>query len=239
MKAFMASPAPVTPPCFPQAIGMAATWDRPRSIRSPTPSPPKPAPNTTRRNAKKIHSIYYGLTFWSPNINIFRDPRWGRGQETYGEDPFLTGRLGVSLRQRPAGRRSHYFKTIATPKHYAVHSGPESTRHSVNIDPHAHDLWDTYLPAFRATIVDAKADSIMCAYNAVDNTPPAPTRCSSANILRGDWNFSGFVTSDCGAIDRLLSKQGPPHLAPTRTHAAADGILAGTDTNCGKDLLSP
>ena len=148
-----------------------------------------------------IHSIYFGLTIWSPNINIFRDPRWGRGQETYGEDPFLTATLGTAFVNGLQGDNPKYFRTIATPKHYAVHSGPESTRHKANIDPTPHDLWDTYLPAFRATIVDAKANSIMCAYNAIDGKPACASDLLLQDILRKDWRFDGFVTSDCGAID--------------------------------------
>src|ERR1700730_13007298 len=156
---------------FPQAIGMAATWDTPlvNQISTVISTEARAKYNEAVRN--NIHSIYYGLTIWSPNINIFRDPRWGRGQETYGEDPFLTSRLGVAFVKGLQGDDPNYFRTIATPKHYAVHSGPESTRHSANIDPTPHDLWDTYLPAFRATITEAKAYSIMCAYNAIDNYP--------------------------------------------------------------------
>ena len=126
------------------------------------------------------HSIYYGLTFWSPNINIFRDPRWGRGQETYGEDPFLTGRLAVEFIRGLQGDDPHYFKVIATAKHYAVHSGPEPERHQFDVTPSARDLADTYLPAFRAAIVEGKADSVMCAYNRVDGVPA----CASTDLLQ-------------------------------------------------------
>ena len=131
---------------FPQAIGMAATWDHDAgpSARA-RPSPSKLAPNTTRRSAKDNHSIFFGLDFWSPNINIFRDPRWGRGQETYGEDPFLTAKLGVAFVTGLQGDDPKYFKAIATPKHYAVHSGPEPERHGFNVQPSPHDLEDTYL----------------------------------------------------------------------------------------------
>src|SRR6185437_5943388 len=153
---------------FPQAIGMAATFDEPLMHKIASAI-------STEFRAKYYANVrpdgstewYYGLTVWSPNINIFRDPRWGRGQETYGEDPFLTSRLGVAFVEGLQGDNPHYFKTIATPKHYVVHSGPESTRHVANIDVSPHDLEDTYLPAFRATIKEAKAGSIMCAYNAI------------------------------------------------------------------------
>jgi beta-glucosidase len=222
---------------FPQAIGMAATWDAPlvNQISTVISTEARAKYNEAVRN--NIHSIYYGLTIWSPNINIFRDPRWGRGQETYGEDPFLTARLGVAFVKGLQGDDPTYFKTIATPKHYAVHSGPESTRHAANIDPTPHDLWDTYLPAFRATIVDAKAYSIMCAYNAVDKDPACASKMLLQNILRGDWNFQGFVTSDCGAVDDFYQEKAH-HTSADKDSAAVAGILAGTDTNCGRTYLA-
>src|SRR5271168_951704 len=186
---------------FPQAIGLAATWDTSllHSVGDAisTEARAKYADAVAHGN----HRIYFGLTIWSPNINIFRDPRWGRGQETYGEDPFLTSSLGSLFVRGLQGEDPAHPMVIATPKHFAVHSGPESTRHSANIDPTAHDLWDTYLPAFRATIVDAKADSIMCAYNAVDGQPACASTLLLDKVLRGDWGFKGFVTSDCGAVD--------------------------------------
>ena len=222
---------------FPQAIGMAATWDAPlvNQISTVISTEARAKYNEAVRN--NVHSIYYGLTIWSPNINIFRDPRWGRGQETYGEDPYLTAHLGVAFVKGLQGDDPNYFRTIATPKHYAVHSGPESTRHSANIDPTAHDLWDTYLPAFRATIVDAKAYSIMCAYNAVDNYPACANKMLLQTILRGDWNFQGFVTSDCGAVDDFFEANAH-HTSPDKDAAAVAGIEAGTDTNCGKTYLA-
>ncbi len=222
---------------FPQAIGMAATWDAPlvNQISTAISTEARAKYNEAVRN--NIHSIYYGLTIWSPNINIFRDPRWGRGQETYGEDPFLTSRLGVAFVEGLQGDDPNYFKTIATPKHYAVHSGPESTRHSANIDPTPHDLWDTYLPAFRATITEAKAYSIMCAYNAIDNYPACANKMLLETILRGDWGFKGFVTSDCGAVDDFFEPNAH-HTSPDKDSAAVAGIEAGTDTNCGRTYLA-
>jgi beta-glucosidase len=222
---------------FPQAIGMAATWDTPliNQISTVISTEARAKYNEAVRN--NVHSIYYGLTIWSPNINIFRDPRWGRGQETYGEDPFLTARLGVAFVKGLQGEDPNYFRTIATPKHYAVHSGPESTRHSANIDPTPHDLWDTYLPAFRATITEAKAYSIMCAYNAVDNYPACANKMLLQTILRGDWNFQGFVTSDCGAVDDFFEPNAH-HTSPDKDAASVAGIEAGTDTNCGKTYLA-
>ncbi len=222
---------------FPQAIGMAATWDAPLINQISTVISTEARAKYNEAVLHDVHSIYYGLTIWSPNINIFRDPRWGRGQETYGEDPYLTAHLGVAFVKGLQGDDPNYFRTIATPKHYAVHSGPESTRHSANIDPTAHDLWDTYLPAFRATIVDAKAYSIMCAYNAVDNYPACANKMLLQTILRGDWNFQGFVTSDCGAVDDFFEANAH-HTSPDKDAAAVAGIEAGTDTNCGKTYLA-
>jgi beta-glucosidase len=218
---------------FPQAIGNAATFDTPLlgKIGEVVSVEARAKHNEADRN--NIHSIYFGLTIWSPNINIFRDPRWGRGQETYGEDPFLTSTLGTAFVKGLQGNDPKYFRTIATPKHYAVHSGPESTRHKVNIDPDAHDLWDTYLPAFRSTIVEGKADSIMCAYNAVEGKPACASDLLLKSILRTDWKFQGFVTSDCGAVDDFYEATAH-HTSSDAEHASVDGIRAGTDTNCGK-----
>jgi beta-glucosidase len=217
---------------FPQAIGNAATWDAPllHQIATVTSTEARAKYNDAIRHGN--HDRYYGLTIWSPNINIFRDPRWGRGQETYGEDPYLTSRLGVAFVQGIQGDDLHYFRAIATPKHFAVHSGPESTRHEADVDPSEHDLWDTYLPAFRATITEGKADSIMCAYNRVDKVPACANKVLLGNILRKDWNFQGFVTSDCGAIDDFYEKLGH-HYSADAASASVAGIEAGTDTECG------
>jgi beta-glucosidase len=223
---------------FPQAIGNAATWDTPliHSIGEVVSTEARAKYNDAI--AHNNHDRYFGLTIWSPNINIFRDPRWGRGQETYGEDPFLTARLGTAFVEGIQGTDSSsdpkYFRAIATPKHYAVHSGPESTRHKANVDPTAHDLWDTYLPAFRATIVEGKADSIMCSYNAVDKVPACANKVLLGDILRGDWHFNGFVTSDCGAIGDFYESYGH-HYSPDAPAGSAAGILAGTDTDCGTE----
>jgi beta-glucosidase len=217
---------------FPQAIGMAATWDAPllHQIGDVISTEARAKNNEALRH--DVHDIYTGLTFWSPNINIFRDPRWGRGQETYGEDPYLTATLGVHFIEGLQGNDPKYFKVIGTPKHFAVHSGPESTRHQANIDPPAHDLWDTYLPQFRAAIVDAKADSIMCAYNAIYGQPACGSKLLLVDVLRDDWKFKGFVTSDCGAVDDFF-KPNTHKTEPDAEHADRDALLAGTDTNCG------
>jgi beta-glucosidase len=217
---------------FPQAIGNAATWDAPLVSRISTVV-------STEARAKYNDAIshgnrdrYFGLTIWSPNINIFRDPRWGRGQETYGEDPFLTSRLGIAFVKGIQGDDPSYFRAIATPKHFAVHSGPETTRHRVDVDPSDHDLWDTYLPAFRATIVEGGADSIMCAYNAIDKDPACASKLLLHDILRKEWNFQGYVTSDCDAINDFSQPNGHHYSTNTETGSVA-GIEAGTDLDCG------
>ncbi len=222
---------------FPQAIGMAATWDAPliKQIGDVISTEARAKNNEALRH--DIHSIYFGLTFWSPNINIFRDPRWGRGQETYGEDPFLTATLGKNFVEGLQGTNPDYFKVVATPKHFAVHSGPESSRHRFDVTPTPHDLWDTYMPAFRATIVDAKAGSIMCAYNAIYGQPACGSDLLMQTILRGYWNFQGFVTSDCGAVDDFYEKDAH-HTSRYKAHADADALHHGTDTECGRSYVT-
>ncbi len=217
---------------FPQAIGMAATWDAPllREVGDVISTEARAKNNEALRHGN--HEIYFGLTFWSPNINIFRDPRWGRGQETYGEDPYLTGTLGMNFIRGLQGTDPKYYKVIGTPKHFAVHSGPENVRHKFDVSPTPHDLWDTYLPHFRMAIVDAKADSIMCAYNAVDGAPACGSKMLLVDVLRKDWKFDGFVTSDCGAIDDFF-RPNTHQTEPDAEHADRDALLAGTDTNCG------
>jgi beta-glucosidase len=222
---------------FPQAIGNAATWDAPlvEQIGAIVSTEARAKYNDALLHDN--HDRYYGLTIWSPNINIFRDPRWGRGQETYGEDPFLTASLGTAFVKGIQGNDPHYYRAIATPKHYAVHSGPESTRHEANVDPTPHDLWDTYLPAFRATITEGKADSIMCAYNRVDKDPACASKMLLGDILRGNWGFQGYVTSDCDAIDDFSQPHGHHYSADNEAGSAA-GILAGTDLDCGSAYKS-
>jgi beta-glucosidase len=219
---------------FPQAIGMAATWDPTLMHRVSSVIGEEARAKNTEALRHDNHSIYFGLTIWSPNINIFRDPRWGRGQETYGEDPYLTSRLGVAFVKGLQGDDPKYYQTIATPKHFAVHSGPESERHRFNVTPSAFDLEDTYLPAFRATIMEGKADSIMCAYNAIDGFPACASPLLLEQKLRGAWKFQGFVTSDCGAVSDFYSESGH-HFSPDAAHASAKAVLAGTDTSCGDE----
>ena len=220
---------------FPQAVGLAATWDVSLMHEVATTISTETRAKHSEALRHNNHSIYFGLDLWAPNINIFRDPRWGRGQETYGEDPFLTSQMGVAFVKGLQGDDPHYYKIIATPKHYVVHSGPESTRHKANIDVSPHDLEDTYLPAFRATIKDAKADSVMCAYNAIDGQPACANTFLLTDVLRKDWGFNGYITSDCGAISDV---SGGHKFAPDLAHAAAVSLRAGTDTSCGGEYAA-
>ena len=215
---------------FPQAIGMASTWDSRLVNREAVAIATEARAKYNQAQRDGNHSIFYGLTFWSPNINIFRDTRWGRGQETYGEDPFLTSKLGVEFVEGLQGDNPNYLEVVATPKHYAVHSGPEPSRHGFNVNVSPRDLEATYLPAFRATIVDAHADSIMCAYNAVDGVPACASPDLLQKILRDDWHFQGFVTSDCGAVGDITTGH---HFTPDEEHGSAAAVRAGTDTTCG------
>ena len=220
---------------FPQAIGMAATFDTDlmQRIADTISTEARAKYNEAIRNNN--HARYYGLTFWSPNINIFRDPRWGRGQETYGEDPFLTGRMAVAFIHGLQGNDPHYFKVIATAKHYAVHSGPEPSRHSFDVQPSARDLNNTYLPAFRAAIVEGKADSVMCAYNRVDGVPACANTDLLQKHLKEEWGFQGYIVSDCGAIADIYRFH---KYKPTAAEASAVAVKAGTDLTCGNEYRS-
>ena len=217
---------------FPQAIGMAATWDTSMVGKIGETVGIEARAKYNDAVQQGIRERYFGLTVWSPNINIFRDPRWGRGQETYGEDPYLTSRMGVAFVDGVQGSDPAHPLAIATPKHFAVHSGPESTRHKFNVTPTPHDLEDTYLPAFRATITEAHAGSLMCAYNEIDGEPACANTRLLRDILRKDWGFQGFVTSDCGAVDDFFESYGH-HFSKDAEHASAAALLAGTDTVCG------
>ena len=220
---------------FPQAIGLAATWDVDlmHRVSDVISTEARAKYNEAQRNGN--HSRYYGLTFWSPNINIFRDPRWGRGQETYGEDPFLTSRMAVAFIQGMQGNDPHYLKTVATPKHFAVHSGPEPSRHGFDVHPSARDLEETYLPAFRASVIEGKADSVMCAYNSVNGAPACTNATLLQDYLRKAWKFQGYVVSDCGAVDDVVLGH---KYKPSMAEAAADAVKAGTDLTCGDEYAS-
>ena len=214
---------------FPQAIGMAATWDTNmvRSMGNVISTEARAKYNQAQREGN--HRIFYGLTFWSPNINIFRDPRWGRGQETYGEDPFLSGRMGIAFVGGVQGNDLEHLRAVATSKHYAVHSGPESLRHGFNVDPSPRDLEETYLPAFRATVTEGHVQSVMCAYNSIDQFPACTNKMLLQEHLRNAWGFKGFVVSDCGAIVDVF--QGHKKASDIE-HAAAMSLDAGTDLSC-------
>lgn len=214
---------------FPQAIGLAATWDTEllHQVGEVVSIEARAKHNDAIKHGS--HARFYGLTFWSPNVNIFRDPRWGRGQETYGEDPVLAGKLAVSFVRGLQGDDPDYLRVVATPKHFAVHSGPEQLRHKFDVLPTQRDLEDTYLPAFRAAITEGHAGSIMCAYNSV-NGVPACANHALLNTLRQSWGFQGYVVSDCGAIDDIFQGH---KFKPDAPSAVAAAIEAGTDLDCG------
>ncbi|MBP6687904.1 MAG: glycoside hydrolase family 3 C-terminal domain-containing protein, partial [Lacibacter sp.] len=217
---------------FPQAIGMAATWDTNSLHRMADYSALEGRAIHNKAIALgRTKDRYLGLTYWTPNINIFRDPRWGRGQETYGEDPFLTAMLGRAFVRGLQGEDPKYLKAAACAKHFAVHSGPEPTRHSDNFNPAVYDLWDTYLPAFKELIVDANVAGVMCAYNAVNTQPCCGSDLLMNDILRKQWKFTGYVTSDCGGIDDFFRFHKTHKDA---TEASVDAVLHGTDVECGR-----
>src|SRR5688572_4508599 len=187
---------------FPQAIGLAATWDEALMLDVATAISDEARAKHHAAVARGERQVYQGLTLWSPNINLFRDPRWGRGQETYGEDPVLTGRMGVQFVRGLQGDDPRYLKTVATLKHFAVHSGPEPLRHEFDAQVDLRDLYQTYLPQFELGIREGGAASVMCAYNRL-NGDAACAHEQLNGILRNDWGFRGFVVSDCRAIDDL------------------------------------
>jgi beta-glucosidase len=220
---------------FPQAIGLAATWDTDLMFRVADIISTEARAKHHQALRENVHGRYGGLTFWSPNINIFRDPRWGRGQETYGEDPFLTGKLAVAFIKGMQGSDPKYFKVIATAKHFAVHSGPESSRHSFDVEPSQRDLRETYLPAFRMAITEGHAYSVMCAYNRVDGVPACASTTLLQDTLRRDWKFDGYVVSDCGAIADIYRGH---QFKPDAASASSAAVWAGTDLTCGNEFVS-
>ena len=219
--------APAT--VFPQAIGLGATFDEDLARREATAISDEARAVYNAAVAKKHYVKYGGLTFWTPNINIFRDPRWGRGQETYGEDPTLTSRVGVAFVQGLQGDDPKYLKVAACAKHYAVHSGPERLRHEFNAVASPQDLRETYLPAFHA-LVDARVEAVMCAYNATNGEPCCGNEFLLGEVLRKEWGFRGHVVSDCGALADLYQGH---KVVPTQTEAAALALQRGVDLNCG------
>jgi beta-glucosidase len=220
---------------FPEPIGLAASFDAPMVHKvAGVVSTEVRALHALGRATGHLGRIGTGLDTWSPNINIFRDPRWGRGQETYGEDPYLTARLGVSFVTGMQGPDPAHPDVIATPKHFAVHSGPESTRHAANVFVSPHDLEDTYLPAFRAAIVEGHAGSVMCAYNRIDGQPACASDLLLKDHLRGDWQFSGYVVSDCDAVKDIADNH---HYAADPASAVAAALKAGVDNECNVETL--
>lgn len=217
---------------FPQAIALAANFDSEAMEQMGSIVSDEARAIYHQSLREGIYGKQYkGLTFWTPNINIFRDPRWGRGQETYGEDPYLTGQLGMAIVRGLQGNHSKYLKSSACAKHFAVHSGPETGRHTFDVSVSKYDLWNTYLPAFRNLVVDAKVTSVMCAYNRFQGEPCCGNENLMINILRNKWKFDGYVTSDCGAINDFWAYH--------KTHsdaeeASAVAVMSGSDLECGE-----
>jgi beta-glucosidase len=216
---------------YPQAIGMAASFDPDLLLQVATDISDEARAKHHQFAARGLCGFYQGLDFWTPNVNIFRDPRWGRGQETYGEDPYLTARMGVAFVKGLQGDDPKYLKTIATAKHFAVHSGPEPERHRFDARVDDRDLYETYLPAFRALVQEGRVGSVMSAYNRVNGESASASPRLLEDILRREWGFAGYVVSDCGAIDDV---QKGHRLVDTPEAAAALGVRRGCDLECGR-----
>ena len=214
---------------FPEPIGLAATFDAPQIHAMATDIGIEGRIKHAQDMRAGHTGIMGGLDFWAPNLNLFRDPRWGRGQETYGEDPFLIGRMGVAFVTGMQGDDPKYYRVISTPKHFDVHSGPEPTRHFADVDVSKHDELDTYEPGFRAAIVEGKAGSVMCAYNAINGEPACANEYLLQDQLRGKWDFQGYVVSDCGAVRDIFLGH---HYRSTLPQAAAISVVRGMDNEC-------
>jgi beta-glucosidase len=216
---------------FPQAIAMAATFDTSSiKLMGDYSAMEGRAIYEKAKREGRAGERYLGLTYWTPNINIFRDPRWGRGQETYGEDPFLTAMMGKAFVHGLQGDDPKYLKAAGCAKHYAVHSGPEPVRHAFNVNPSKYDLWNTYLPAFKELTTKANVAGVMCAYNAIEGQPCCGSDLLMTDILRSRWKFTGYVTSDCGALDDFFNYH---KTHPDAVSASADALYHGTDVDCG------
>lgn len=215
---------------FPEPVGLASTFDTPliHAMGEVIGTEGRIIHNQAVREGKGT-LFFHGLDFWAPNLNIFRDPRWGRGQETYGEDPYLTGRMGVAFVTGMQGDDPKYYRVIATPKHFAVHSGPEPTRHFADVDVSKHDQMDTYLPAFRAAVTEGHAGSVMCAYNAVNGQPACANEFTLVDQLRNKWGFQGYVVSDCSAVVDIFTGH---HYRATQPQSSAISLLRGMDNEC-------
>ena len=214
---------------FPEPIGLAATFDAPAIHKMAIVIGTEGRIMHVQALRNKENTFMTGLDFWAPNINIFRDPRWGRGQETYGEDPFLTARMAVAFVTGMQGDDPRYYRVISTPKHYAVHSGPEPTRHSADVKVSKHDELDTYLPAFRAAVTEGRAGSVMCAYNSINGEPACANQFLLQDQLRGKWGFQGYVVSDCDAVRNIFNGH---HFKPTQPEASAISVQRGMDNEC-------
>ncbi|MGE5084416.1 MAG: glycoside hydrolase family 3 N-terminal domain-containing protein, partial [Acidobacteriota bacterium] len=214
---------------YPEPIGLAATFDTPRILEMATAIGMEARIVHVQAVRKGTFPIFHGLDFWAPNVNIFRDPRWGRGQETYGEDPFLSARMAVAFVTGMQGDDPRYYRVISTPKHFAVHSGPEPTRHFTDVDVSKHDELDTYLPAFRAAVVEGHAGSVMCAYNAINGQPACASEFLLQHTLRNAWHFEGYVVSDCDAVRNIFRDH---HYRPTQPQASAISLVRGMDNEC-------
>jgi beta-glucosidase len=214
---------------FPEPIGLAATFDTPAIHKMAIVIGTEGRIMHVQALRNKENTFLTGLDFWAPNVNIFRDPRWGRGQETYGEDPFLTARMAVAYVTGMQGDDPRYYRVISTPKHYAVHSGPEPTRHSVDVKVSKHDELDTYLPAFRAAVTEGQAGSVMCSYNSINGEPACANHFLLEDQLRGKWGFQGYVVSDCDSVRNIFNGH---HFRPTQPEASAIAVQRGMDNEC-------
>ena len=216
---------------FPEPIGLASTFDTAKihemAVDIGTEARVVYEQSAAANDGNSL--IFHGLDFWAPNLNIFRDPRWGRGQETYGEDPFLTARMGVAFVTGMQGDDPDHYRVISTPKHFVVHSGPEPTRHFADVDVSRHDELDTYLPAFRAAVTEGKAGSVMCAYNGINGQPACANEFTLQDQLRGKWGFQGYVVSDCGAVRDIFEGH---RFEPTQAQASAISLQRGMDNEC-------
>jgi beta-glucosidase len=226
---------------FPQAIALAATFDEDAMLETFSIISDEARAKYHDYQKDKAYDRYKGLTFWTPNINIFRDPRWGRGMETYGEDPFLTSRMGLACVRGLQGDDPKYFKSFACAKHFAVHSGPESNRHSFNASVGRRDLWQTYLPAFETLVREGNVRQVMCAYNRFEDKPCCGSDLLLVDILRNKWGYKGIVVSDCGAIDDFYKKDSRTkrhETHPDAQTASADAVINCTDVECGSSYKS-
>jgi beta-glucosidase len=214
---------------FPEPIGLAATFDPDSVHRMGTAIGIEGRIKHVHAMREGHSNVFEGLDFWAPNLNLVRDPRWGRGQESYGEDPFLLARMGVAFVTGMQGDDPKYYRVISTPKHFAVHSGPEPTRHFMDVDVSKHDELDTYLPAFRAAVTEGKAGSVMCAYNSINGVPACANQFLLQDQLRGKWNFQGYVVSDCDAVVNIFRDH---HFTKTQPEASALAIQRGLDNEC-------